>query len=240
MVKITFDVPKKMLETAQAVDIKTRTYDICFDCPFYDTTCAGPNEGTMTMPQRVNWWKRLGARYNTSRQKAADKSGIPLDTINSIYSGRTADPRHSTMHALSMAYSHGSNMFPCHMAALMANGELCEEVDITALQAELSDTREKLTEANVKIAVLKERLHNYGKLAQEEMSAVKADDKTRVDFLKEQITIKDKQIADHLATIRHKDKVLAVLGITLAIVVFGVLLLFAIDNFNPDVGWFRY
>lgn len=171
MVKITFEVPKIMREVAQTHDIQEHPFDICFECPFRGDTCDGPNEQAMSMPRRIDWLKRLGKKNGITREKAAEMSGIPLATINSIMTGRTEDPRHSTMQALSKAYSGGCwGKYPCHFAALLINGELQDGAPDTL------ETSVRLEAAQREIAQLEQRL-----------ASAKEDDRQKVDYLKQEI-----------------------------------------------------
>jgi transcriptional regulator with XRE-family HTH domain len=125
MVKLTFDIPRRMKIAAQEIGTSGNPDAICFECPFRGDTCGGANETAMSMTRRVEWYKRLAKENNITRAQAAEISGIPLDTINSVMTGRTEDPRHSTLQAISKAYNGGCwGKYPCHIAALLIRGEL--------------------------------------------------------------------------------------------------------------------
>ena len=125
MVKLTFDIPRRMRIAAQEIGTSGNPEDICFECPFRGDTCSGVNETQLPMPRLIGLYKRLAKENNITRAQAAETARIPLDTLNSVITGRTEDPRHSTLQAISKAYNGGCwGKYPCHIAALLIRGEL--------------------------------------------------------------------------------------------------------------------
>lgn len=155
MVKISFDVPKAMREIAKSPDIQEHPYDLCFECPFYTVSCDGPNERAMTMQRQVEWYKRLGKKRGITQEKAAEISGIPFNTLRSVMSGKTEDPRHSTMQAISKAYSGGCwGKYPCHFAALLINDELDENNDTTDYQARYEGAQREVMRLEQRLEII--------------------------------------------------------------------------------------
>ena len=221
MVTIRFKVPEKMFQTAQRPDIQETPYDLCFECPFRSVTCDGPNEQAMTMPRRITWFNRLGKERGITRAAVAELSGVPLAPINSIMTGRTPDPRHSTMQALSQAYSGGCwGQYPCHMAALLMQGKLTGEDD----DPEADELRGRLHRAEDEL-----RQRSY----------VAESDHRAVVFLKEQIAFLDAQIKEKDSSIRRKEKLIVKLFIALALLLFFIIVVLAYDMLRPDIGFIR-
>lgn len=171
MVKISFDIPKAMRDVAQSEDVNKHPQNLCFECPFRGVTCDGANEQAMTMPERIDWLKRLGKKNGITREKAALMANTSINTVNAIMTGRTEDPRHSTMMALSKAYNGGCwGKYPCHIAALLITGQLEESAPDPNSQTqliELEHLRERVTyikeEESKKVAYLVKEIEELKK-----------------------------------------------------------------------------
>ena len=165
MVKLTFDIPRRMKIAAQEIGTSGNPDAICFECPFRGDTCGGANETAMSMPRRVEWYKRLAKENNITRAQAAEISGIPLDTINSVMTGRTEDPRHSTLQAISKAYNGGCwGKYPCHIAALLIRGELEDDSsDESKLRAQLESAQREMARLEDGLGYFKEEVRELKK-----------------------------------------------------------------------------
>ena len=143
---------------------------------------------------------RVATQNHISRQQIADKAFLPLSTVNSVLSGRTKDVRHSTMLAITqVVMGEGFGKFPCYIAYLMLTGQQLEDE---------SDSIAELNHRRARIAELKE-----------EKQAAAEDARGKVDFLRQQINLRDRQIvhleeqlAQSTASIRRRDWIIVALG----------------------------
>lgn len=221
MINISFDVPQKMMDLAQEKDIKNRPYDLCLECPFCFVTCDGPNEDAMTMVRRVERLNHLAKKRGLTRSDISEKSGLPLATVNSVMSGRTEDPRHSTMQALSKTINGGCwGQYPCHIAAMLMEGELID----TGVNLEMDALRNRLAEAEDKL---------------NQRSYVAESDQRAIVFLKEQIAFLDNQIKVKDRSIRRKEITIIVLFAIITVLVLCVIGVLIADKMMPNVGWLR-
>lgn len=231
MVKITFDVPRKMREAALSPRIQDAPYDLCGECPFHSVTCDGPNEFAMTVERWVSWSSKLAKERGMTRAQIAEDSGIPLATVNSIMSGRTEDPRHSTMQAISRAINSGCwGQYPCHFAALLINDELPED---DSPVEDLAALRKELDEANRRVERWRARVSEYESQKKADVAEAKADSQRQIQFLRGQIDYRDR-------TLESKDKTIKTLAAILGAVLCSVLGVLLFDVLNPDIGFFRY
>lgn len=225
MFTIQFDIPKKMRDLAQVPGIQERPYDICFECPFRGKTCDGPNEQAMEMPRRIEWFNRLAKERGLSRSEAAEEAGLPLATVNSIMAGRTLDPRHSTMQALSKVYSGGCwGQYPCHLAALLLNGELLE-ADFTFEDAK------KIDELTQEVAKLRAREESA-------IAHVEADSQRKVEYLKDLVAKQEKKIESQEQELKKERGRLMKMISVAAILSLIIIVALVIDKLNPNMGFF--
>jgi transcriptional regulator with XRE-family HTH domain len=87
-------------------------FDRCIGCERLGKDCV-PNLMALSFPDLMNWWKKRQALLDWTNQELADKSGIPVGTINRIRKGED-DPRYSTMRSIIHALMGGHTAeFPC-------------------------------------------------------------------------------------------------------------------------------
>lgn len=198
MKKITFDVPKKMIQAAQTPGAQAEPQNVCLHCPFMGESCDGPDPLSMSGERWVEWISRLAAQLHITRQQIADRSDLPLSTVNSVLSGRTKDVRHSTMKAIHRAVVGDCwGQYPCHIAFLMLTG------------CQLEDESDSLVELNH----LKERI---AELKEEKQSALE-DARDKVEFLRQQLSLRDRQIKQQERSIRRRDWIIVALAVAAVI-----------------------
>ena len=61
-------------------------FDRCIGCDRLGKDCV-PNLMALPFPDLMNWWKKRQALLDWTNQELADKSGIPVGTINRIRKG---------------------------------------------------------------------------------------------------------------------------------------------------------
>lgn len=176
MKKITFDVPKKMIQAAQQPGAQEEPYNVCLHCPFMGETCDGADPLSMSNERWVKWINSLANMFHITRQQIADRALLPLSTVNSVLSGRTKDVRHSTMQAITRAVVGDCwGKYPCHIAYLLLTGQQLEDESDSII--ELNHLRERIAELK------------------EEKQAALEDARGKVDFLRQQLSLRDRQIA---------------------------------------------
>lgn len=176
MKKITFDVPKKMIQAAQQPGAQEEPYNVCLHCPFMGETCDGADPLSMSNERWVKWINSLANMFHITRQQIADRALLPLSTVNSVLSGRTKDVRHSTMQAITRAVVGDCwGKYPCHIAYLLLTGHQLEDESDSII--ELNHLRERIAELK------------------EEKKAALEDAHEKVEFLRQQINLRDRQIS---------------------------------------------
>lgn len=226
MKKIAFDVPRKMFQVAQQPGAKDTPYDLCLQCPFMNESCDGPNILAMTNERWVEWANRRATQLGLTRADISESSGIPLSTINTVMSGRTKDMRHSTMRDLSKVLIGGCwGQYPCHFASLLLNGEHLEEESESAL--ELIHLREQVTQLK------------------EEKQSITEDGRRKVDFLKQRLELRDRQIdqqeallQERMSLIKKRDWIIIALVLIVLFLLATIIVALMIDRSNPNVGFF--
>ena len=213
MIKIAFDVPKKMMNKALDADISSRPYDLCLECPFISETCDGPNCLAMTEDRWVKWATARLSALRMTREKLAAISGIPLGTINSIFQGKTQDMRHSTMRELTKVLVGGCwGQYPCHFAALMIKGTVLED-----------DRRTYELEAELKRECRDKRA---------DIRQIREDYQSRVELLKMELEYREKQL-------QQKSRTINIMRFVFAIIIFALFAVLLFDKLNPNIGWLR-
>lgn len=190
MVKIYFDIPREMLEAAKSDDIQSKPHNLCFYCPAHTVTCSGANEMALSVEDFVDRTAKLAKQKGVSRQRIADDSGLPFPTVVSVMSKRTADPRHSTLQAISRSVNGGCwGTAPCYMASLLLSGQITAEtvdVDEEHLAARNAELEERIKEANVYIEKLEQTISNIHISYKQEFDEIRTRTDRVVEYLKAQ------------------------------------------------------
>lgn len=217
MYKIHLNLPKKMLDLAKAPDIASRPSDLCLECPFLSVSCAGPEFFTMVSDRWMQWANARAKKLGLTRQDIADRSGIPIGTVQSVMSGRTRDARHSTMCAITtVLIGENNDLPPCHLAHLIISGQLTVDESVQELEFELNELREKYRS-------LRERFDDR-------VAEVKADENKKVQYLREQLAEKD-------AELKHKEKRVTRLMFLVLFFILAAVVLLVADICIPGNGW---
>lgn len=151
-------------------------FSACVKCDRVGMDCV-PNLMALPFPDLLEWWKERQRFLGWSNQTLADKSNIPVGTINRIKAGED-DCKYSTIHAVIHALLGGYSVeFPCqkkldqefaHIEALeKQNSELLEENErliarlSTIDETHRNDVRVIKAEYTEEIAFLKEQLRAW-------------------------------------------------------------------------------
>lgn len=158
--------------------LEEKPHNICISCPKIGQTCDGPNFLAMTVERWCEWCRLRRDFLRWKNQTIADKAGVSKISVDRIMAGDVKDLRITTMQAVTKALVNGVwGHAPC---VLVAEDETQRYVDNPVIVAQcqhLQHTLDTLTEE-----------------FRQEMAEVRADAQKKIDFLMEQIAIKDKQI----------------------------------------------
>lgn len=170
--------------------LEEKPYNICISCPKLGQTCDGPNFLAMSVERWCEWCHLrrdfLGWKNNT----ITEKSGVSLMTINRIMAGDAKDLRITTIQAITKALVNGSwGQSPCVLVAETEKEIYVDNPVIVAQCQHLQDTLDKLSE-------------QY----KAEIAAVREEGQKKIDFLVDQISIKDRHIKLLYTVIERSDK----------------------------------
>lgn len=217
--------------------LEEKPYNLCLNCAHIGKICDGPNFLAMTT-ERWCEWSRLRKEYlGWTNAHLAELSGISKISVDRIMSGNVKDLRNTTMQAVTKALINGSwGQYPCAMAALSEK---------EAIYVDNPTLVEKAENAIAQCDRLRAVIERKNIEHKEDLEALRAADQRKIDFLKEQIAVKDRQmdvkdqiLAERHAFIRRKDRAIAILSALLAITLLVIIAALVIDHLNPDLGFF--
>lgn len=171
--------------------LEEKPYNICISCPRIGQTCDGPN--FLAMPvERFCEWCRLRRDYlGWKNQLVADKASVSRISVDRIMAGDSKDLRITTMQAVAKALVNGTwGQAPC---VLVTETEKEIYVDNPVIVAQCQHLQNTLDALSVEY--------------KNEVVAIRAEAQKKIDFLRDQITIKDKQIEWMQSFIQRKDHV---------------------------------
>lgn len=193
-----------------------KPYNRCITCSSIGVHCDGPNFLAMDM-HHLSEWCRLRKDYlhslDTKWTNAyiAEQAGVSKVSVDRFLSGNVEDIKTSTIARILKVLVNGSwGQYPCSMAA-------AEKEPIYMDNPTLIERCERL---------------------QADLDAARADDRQKIDFLKEQLAGKDKLLAERYNFIKRKDRAIVTLSIFLGIAVILILAALVVDIINPDYGYF--
>ena len=159
--------------------LEEKPYNICISCPKIGQTCDGPNFLAMSVDRWCEWCHLRRDYLRWKNQTIADKAGVSKISIDRIMAGDVKDLRITTMQAVTKALVNGTwGQSPCVLVTETEKEIYVDNPVIIAQCQHLQDTMDKLTE-------------EY----KTERAAFREESQKKVDFLLEQVVIKDKHIA---------------------------------------------
>lgn len=154
--------------------LEEKPYNICVSCSRIGQTCDGPNFLAMSVDRWCEWCRLRRDYLEWKNATIAEKSGVSKITIDRIMSGDTKDLRITTIQAVTKALVNGAwGQSPC---VLVTENEKEIYVDNPVIIAQCQHLQNSLDSLS------------------EEVVAIRAEAQKKIDFLREQITIKDRQI----------------------------------------------
>lgn len=169
--------------------LEEKPHNICVSCSRIGDTCDGPNFLAMTVERWCEWCRLRRDFLKWKNQTIADKSGVSKISVDRIMAGDVKDLRITTMQAVTRALVNGAwGHSPC---VLVTETEKEIYVDNPVIIAQCQQLQRTIDDLSARFST--------------ELSAVRADDQKKIDFLMAQIAIKDKQIEWMHSLIKQKE-----------------------------------
>lgn len=152
-------------------------FDKCIKCNRLGESCV-PNLMLLPFSDLLQWCTKRQKYLEWTNQTLADKSKVPLGTINRIKAGEYADCKYSTIKNILIALIGGTtDEFSC-----------TEQVERELQQLEKYEQQAtKLSKIETKYNALKERMEKVDEQHRQDIRAIKTEYQEQIDFLKEQL-----------------------------------------------------
>lgn len=151
-------------------------YEKCIQCNKMGESCV-PNLMLLPFSDLMQWCAKRQKHLGWTNQTLADKSKVPVGTINRIKAGEE-DCRYSTMRSILIALIGGTtDEWPC-----------TAQVERELRQMEqLEQQAAKLSIVEAENAAMKERFAHLDELYRQELRAVKAEYQEHIEFLRDEL-----------------------------------------------------
>ncbi len=154
--------------------LEEKPYNICVSCSRIGQTCDGPNFLAMSVERWCEWCRLRRDFLGWKNATIAEKSGVSKISIDRIMAGDVKDLRITTMQAVTKALVNGAwGQSPCVL---------------------VTETEKEIYVDNPVIVAQCQHLQNTLDSLSEEVVAIRAEAQKKIDFLRDQIVIKDRQI----------------------------------------------
>ena len=158
--------------------LEEKPYNICISCPKIGQTCDGPNFLAMSVERWCEWCRLRRDHLKWKNQTIADKAGVSKISVDRIMSGDIKDLRITTMQAVTKALVNGTwGKSPCVLVTESEKEIYTDNPVIVAQCQHLQNSLDTLTA-------------DYKK----DLAFIREEAQRKIDFLREQVAIKDKQI----------------------------------------------
>ena len=152
-------------------------YEKCITCDSIGVSCV-PNLTRMDFPDIIQWCIKRQKHLGWTNQILAEKSNVPVGTINRIKAGDYLDCKYSTIRSILIALIGGTtDEFPCNKQV---------EKELQQMEA-LEQQAAKLSAVEKENEELKARLNNIDELHRKDIRAVKEEYQEQITFLKEEL-----------------------------------------------------
>ena len=152
-------------------------FEKCIKCNRIGESCV-PNLMLLPFPDLIKWWDKRQKHLDWSNQTLADKSKVPVGTINRIKAGEYPDCKYSTIKYVLIALIGGTtDEFAC-----------TEQVERELQHMEqLEQQAAKLSVTEAENERLKSRLNEIDEQHRNDIRVIKAEYQEQIAFLKEQL-----------------------------------------------------
>lgn len=159
-------------------------FEKCIECKRIGESCV-PNFMLLPFTGLIQWCNKRQKFLGWTNQVLADRSNVPVGTINRIKAGEYMDCKYSTIKNILIALIGGTtDEFSC-----------TEQVERELRQMEqLAQQTAALSAVESENDRLKARLNQIDEQYSKEMQAVRADYQRQIEFLQKQIDFEERQI----------------------------------------------
>ena len=169
--------------------LEEKPYNICISCSRIGQTCDGPNFLAMPIDRWCEWCHLRRDYLGWKNATIAEKAGVSKISVDRIMAGDVKDLRITTMQAVTKALVNGTwGQSPCVLVTESEKEIYVDNPMIIAQCQQLQNTLDALTENH-----------------KNDLAFIREEAQKKIDFLREQITIKDKQIEWMHSLIKHKE-----------------------------------
>lgn len=145
-------------------------FEKCIKCDRMGESCV-PNLMLLPFADLIRWWDKRQKHLTWTNQMLADKSKIPVGTINRIKAGEYPDCKYSTIKSILITLIGGTtDEFAC-----------TEQVEKELQQAA------KLSDTAAENEMLKTRLREIDEQHRKDVRAIREEYQEQISFLKEQL-----------------------------------------------------
>lgn len=151
-------------------------FDKCIKCNRMGESCV-PNLMLLPFSDLMQWCAKRQKYLGWSNQILADKSKVPVGTINRIKAGEE-DCKYSTIRSILISLIGGTtDEFPCT--------DLVEK-ELQQME-KLEQQAAKLTDVEAKYEALKDRMNKVDELHRQDIRAIREEYQERITFLKDEL-----------------------------------------------------
>lgn len=169
--------------------LEEKPYNICISCSRIGQSCDGPNFLAMSVDRWCEWCHLRKDYLGWKNTTLSEKSGVSRMSIDRIMAGDVKDLRITTMQAVTKALVNGSwGQSPC---VLVTETEKEIYVDNPVLIAQCQHLQNTMDTLSAEYKT--------------ELAYVREEAQKKIDFLREQVKIKDQHIEVLHSIIKHKD-----------------------------------
>lgn len=152
-------------------------YEKCIICNRIGESCV-PNLMRLSFPDLIQWCNKRQKHLGWTNQTLADKSKVPVGTINRIKAGDYLDCKYSTIRSILIALIGGTaDEWPCNAQV---------EKELQQLE-QLEQQAAKMHAIEKENELLKARLEHIDDQHRNDIRAIKAEYQEQIAFLKEQL-----------------------------------------------------
>ena len=152
-------------------------FEKCIPCERIGTSCV-PNLMRLPFAELIRWCIKRQKHLGWSNNFLADKSKVPIGTINRIKAGEYLDCKYSTIKNILIALIGGTtDEFPCTEQV---------ERDLRHLE-QFEQQAAKLTATEAENERLKERLSKIDEQHRNDIRVIKEEYQEQITFLKEEL-----------------------------------------------------
>ena len=169
-------------------------FEKCIKCNRLGDSCV-PNLMLLPFPELIQWCTKRQKHLEWTNQILADKSKVPIGTINRIKAGDYADCKYSTIRNLLITLIGGiTDEFPC--------------TDLVAMELQQMEQLEKqaakLSVVEAENEMLKNRLQNIDELHRQDIRIIKQEFQEQKQEYKETIAFLREELKER--RISHQTK----------------------------------